>query len=135
MASRKPAKFIRTKRTVFVLLPIGLFLTALFYFFGPPGIATHQQASASREGDYSVDVYSNVSETFLAPGQNANGSSSVLVVLRNSWGARVGSSWGCDLKMADVAVEWNWAEHKREVQIARTKTISLVNGECLVAAS
>jgi hypothetical protein len=135
MASRQPAKFARTKRTVFVLLPLGLFLTALFYFFGPPGIATHLQASTSRDGDFSVDVYSNVSQTFLAPSQNATGSSSVLVVLRNSWGARVGSSWGCDLKLADVNIEWNWAEHKREVQIAPAKTISLVNGECLVAAN
>jgi hypothetical protein len=135
MASRKPAKFVRTKRTVFVLLPFGLFLTALFYFFGPPGIATHHQASASRDGDFSVDVYSNVSQTFLAPSQNATGATSVLVVLRNSWGARVGSSWGCDLKLTDVNIEWNWAEHKREVQIAPTKTISLVNGECLVAAN
>jgi hypothetical protein len=135
MASRKPAILIKAKRTVFVLLPIGLLLTILFYFFGPPGLATHHQASASRDGDYSVDVYSNVSETFLAPGQNATGTTSVLVVLRNSWGARVGSSWGCDLKMADVNIEWNWADHKREVQIARAKTISLVNGDCLVAAS
>jgi hypothetical protein len=130
LSSRKPAKLQRANRTIFVLLPFGLLIVALLYLFGPPGLATHHQTSASRDGEYKVDVYSNVGETFLAPAQNSTGAHSVLVVLRNSWGARVGSSWGCDLKLSDIKIEWNWADHKREVQIAPSKTINFTSGDC-----
>jgi hypothetical protein len=134
MVSRKAPRFVKTIRTVFVLLPLGFSLVALLYFFGPPGLATHHQSSTRQDGEFKLDVYSNVSETFLPPGQSSSGSNAVLIVLRNSFGARIGSSWGCDLKMSDVKVEWNWAEHKREVQIAANKTISLDTGDCLSAS-
>jgi hypothetical protein len=100
------------------------------YFLGPPGFYAHQLTSRSPDGRNSADVYAKSLDVFTSPGQGGANSRQAVIVLRNQWGLRVGSSFKCDLLMDDVKIQWDLANQSRQLQVARAKFIDLDNGNC-----
>jgi hypothetical protein len=103
--------------------------SALYFFLGPPLLASYKYSSISPDGRHKVDVYSNANLPIAMPGQGGAGSRFATIILRNSVGWRIGSSHACKLFMDDVKIEWG--SDGASVDIAKAKSISTTNGICV----
>ncbi len=61
------------------------------------------------------------------PGSGGAGSHDALIILRNSWGWKIGSNDECEIMMDDVKIEWN---NDLDVGIALARGIDLKTGQC-----
>jgi len=99
----------------------------IYQKMGQPLLTSYQYSSLSPDKKYKVDVYSD-SMYAAMPGQGGAGSHGATIILRNSWGWKIGSNSGCDILMDDVNIEW---DNKNDyVNIATARTIDLNTGEC-----
>lgn len=115
------------KKIVVIVITFAIAGAFLYQKSGVPLTATYKYSSVSPSGKYKIDVYSNPIY-FAMPGQGGAGSHLATVVLRNSWGWKIGSNYGCDLFMDNVNIEWN--ESEGYVSIALAKQIDLNSGQC-----
>ena len=116
------------KKVIITALAAAAAFAVIYWKMGPPLPASYQYSSVSPDNKYRVDVYSEAFPTAAMPGQGGAGSRAAKIILRNSWGWKIGSSDGCDISMDYVAIEWNYANNA--VDIAKARSISLDTGEC-----
>jgi hypothetical protein len=124
-------RFLSLKSKLALACIFAICVIATFYYFGPPGLYAYQLTSLSPDGRSKADVYAKSLNFFASPGQGGAGSRQAVIVLRNEWGFRVGSSLKCNLLIDDVKIQWGLGNQAREVQVARAKFIDLDKGNCV----
>lgn len=120
----------KSRRNTFVRLTLAVIVVLATFFIyqkmGRPLLASYKYTSVSPDQKYRVDVYSEPLY-FAMPGGGGAGSHDAAIILRNSWGWKIGSNHGCDMFMDDVNIEWNSDKY---VNIALARSIDFETGQC-----
>jgi len=118
---------MRAKIIILTLICAAALFVGVYRLAGPPMFSSFQFSIESPDKKDRIDVYST-RVPMVMPGQGGAGSRPATVILRNSYGLRVGSNDGCEVLMDDVTIDWNYQNDA--VNFAKARSIDLSTGVC-----